>query len=151
MKKIFNHCRLLQQVPIHLPSGICTSLQDHQPSLWTLHSWRCSNHCDVQQWPSIQWRWIQKVCSGAWLHAYHIIISFPPIQWFHWGQGEEGQECLQENWWISQCSSKSITSAMRHPILTGLPSPAEILHGWPAQGTVLSRPSKWINICLIST
>ena len=33
------------------------------------------------------------------------------------------------------------------PITADLPSPAEILHGCPAQGTVLSRPSKRVNIC----
>ena len=32
------------------------------------------------------------------------------------------------------------------PILTDLPSPMEILHRWPAQGAVISRPPKWINI-----
>ena len=32
------------------------------------------------------------------------------------------------------------------PILTDLPYPAEIIHGCPSQGAVLSRPSKWINI-----
>ena len=35
------------------------------------------------------------------------------------------------------------------PITADLPSPAEILHGRPAQGTVLSRPSKKVNICQI--
>ena len=45
--KNINHCRLLQQVPICLPSGICTSFQDHQPSLRTFHSWRHTCHCDV--------------------------------------------------------------------------------------------------------
>ena len=35
------------------------------------------------------------------------------------------------------------------PIMADLPSPAEILHGCPAQGTVLSRPSKRVNICQI--
>ena len=34
-------------------------------------------------------------------------------------------------------------------ITTDLPSPAEILHGCPAQGMVLSRPSKRVNICQI--
>ena len=32
------------------------------------------------------------------------------------------------------------------PITSDLPSPAEILHRCPAQGTVLSRPSKHFNI-----
>ena len=32
------------------------------------------------------------------------------------------------------------------PIMADLPSPAEILHGCPAQGTVLSRPSRKVNI-----
>ena len=35
------------------------------------------------------------------------------------------------------------------PITADLPSPPEILHGHPAQGTVLSRPSKRVNICQI--
>ena len=35
------------------------------------------------------------------------------------------------------------------PIMADLPSQAEILHGRPAQGTVLSRPSKRVNICQI--
>ena len=35
------------------------------------------------------------------------------------------------------------------PITADLLSPAEILHGRPAQGTVLSRPSKRVNICQI--
>ena len=35
------------------------------------------------------------------------------------------------------------------PITADLPSPAEILHGHPAQGTVLSRPSRKVNICQI--
>ena len=35
------------------------------------------------------------------------------------------------------------------PITADLPSPAEILHGCPAQGAVLSRPSKRVNICQI--
>ena len=35
------------------------------------------------------------------------------------------------------------------PIMADLPSPAEILHGRPAQGAVLSRPSKRVNICQI--
>ena len=32
------------------------------------------------------------------------------------------------------------------PITADLPTPAEILHGHPAQGAVLSRPSKRVNI-----
>ena len=35
------------------------------------------------------------------------------------------------------------------PITADLPSPAEILHGCPAQGTVLSRPSRKVNLCQI--
>ena len=32
------------------------------------------------------------------------------------------------------------------PIVADLPSPVEILHGRPAQGTVVPRHPKWINI-----
>ena len=35
------------------------------------------------------------------------------------------------------------------PIMADLPSPAEILHGRPAQGTLPSQPSKKVNICQI--
>ena len=58
-----------------------------------------------------------KVCLRIQLHAHHIITSFPPVQLFHQGHGEESQECLQENWWVSKCSSKSTISAIWHPYL----------------------------------
>ena len=45
--------------------------------------------------------------------------------------------------WPEHCSSY-----VTH-IMADLPSPAEILHGCPAQGTVLSRPSKKVNVCQI--
>ena len=45
--------------------------------------------------------------------------------------------------------ARSLLQLWDTPILTDLPSPAEILHGQPAQGVVISRPSKWINICQI--
>ena len=147
-EKTFNHCRLLQQVPICLPSSIYTSFQDHQPSQKSLHSWRHTNHCDWQ-WPSIQWRWIQKVCLRIWLCAHHIITSFPLVQWFHQGNGEESQECLKVIWQISNAQARALLQLWDTPILTDLPSPAEILHGQPAQGAVISRPSKLINICQI--
>ena len=35
------------------------------------------------------------------------------------------------------------------PIMADLLSPAEILHGHPTQGALLSRPSKRVNICQI--
>ena len=35
------------------------------------------------------------------------------------------------------------------PITADLLSPAEILHGCPTQGAVLSKPSKRVNICQI--
>ena len=104
--------RLLQQVPICVPSGICTSFQDHYSPEGTLCSWRHTCHCHVWQWTPIQWWGIQAVSPWIWLCAHHIIIPFPSIQWIHRGYGEEGQECLQENWWISQCSGLSITSTM---------------------------------------
>ena len=44
---------------------------------------------------------------------------------------------------------KALLQLCDTPIMADLPSPAEILHGHPAQGTVLSRPSKRVNICQI--
>ena len=100
-----------------------TSASSHMSSQWHLHiisrpSTISENSSQLKVYPpSIQWRWIQKVCLRVWLCAHHIITSFPPVQWFHWGHGEEGQECLQDNWWIPKCWSKSTTSDMRHPYL----------------------------------
>ena len=48
--------RLLQQVPICVPSSICTSFQDHYSLEGTLCSWRCTHCCHVWQWTPIQWR-----------------------------------------------------------------------------------------------
>ena len=55
-KKAPNSSRLLQQVPICVSSGICTSFQDHHPLEGTLCSWRhtCCHH--VWQQTSLQWR-----------------------------------------------------------------------------------------------
>ena len=123
-KKTPNSSRLLQQVPIHVPSGLYTSFQDHHSPEVTLCSWRCTRCCHVQQWTPIQWQGIQAVHPWFRLHAHHIITPFPSIQWIHRGHGEESQECLQENWWFSQCSSLSTTPAMwhTHHIRSSLPS-----------------------------
>ena len=45
--------------------------------------------------------------------------------------------------------AKALLQLRDTPITADLPSPAEILHGRPAQGTVLSRPSRKVNICQI--
>ena len=45
--------------------------------------------------------------------------------------------------------ARSLLQLHDTPIMADLPSPAEILHGHPAQGAVLSRPSKRVNICQI--
>ena len=45
--------------------------------------------------------------------------------------------------------SRALLQLRDTPISADLPSPAEILHGCPAQGAVLSRPSKPVNICQI--
>ena len=42
--------------------------------------------------------------------------------------------------------SRALLQLHDTPITADLPSPAEILHGCPAQGTVLSRPSRKVNI-----
>ena len=49
-KKAPHSSRLLQQVPVHVSSGICTSFQDHYSFEGTLCSWRCTHHCHVWQW-----------------------------------------------------------------------------------------------------
>ena len=46
-KKTPNSSRLLQQVPICVPSGICTSFQDHHTPEGTLCYWRHTHYCHV--------------------------------------------------------------------------------------------------------
>ena len=55
-EKAPNSGRLLQQVPIHVSSGIYTSFQDHHPLEGTLCSWRHTHCCHVWQQTSLQWR-----------------------------------------------------------------------------------------------
>ena len=45
--------------------------------------------------------------------------------------------------------ARALLQLCNTPIMADLPSPAEILHGHPAQEAVLSRPSKRVNICQI--
>ena len=95
-----------------------------------------------------QWRWIQKVYLRIWLHTHHI-TSFPPVKWFHQGHGEESQETPTRKHGSLNAQARTLPQLWDTPILTDLPSSAEILHGWPAQEAVISRPSKPINICQI--
>ena len=58
--------------------------------LWELFTTEgCSHHCDVWQWPSIQWRWLQEFCKRVQLHSHNFFPSLPPVKWFHWGHGKE--------------------------------------------------------------
>ena len=65
---------------------------------------------------------------------------------FHRGHGEEGQEHLQKTDGSPNAQARALLQLWDTPISTDLPSPAKILHGWPTQGVVISRPSKQINI-----
>ena len=146
-KKTPNSSRLLQQVPICVPSGICTSFQDHHTPEGTLCCWRHTHYCHVWQQTPIQWWGIQAVCPWFWLHAHHIITPFPSIQWIYQGYGEEGQECLQENWWFSQCFKlEHYSSYVIHPShQISLPQQKfymDVLH----KEQFFSRASKCVNI-----
>ena len=46
----------------------------------------------------------------------------------------------------STAQARALLQLCNTPIVTDLPSPAEILHGRPAQGAVLPRHPKWINM-----
>ena len=46
----------------------------------------------------------------------------------------------------SNAQARALLQLHDTPIMADLPSPTEILHGHPAQGAVLSRPSKRVNI-----
>ena len=67
------------------------------------------------------------------LQAPDILTALPSVEWIHRGHGQEGQSRIQEDGWISKCSSESIIAA-------------ELLHGWPTQGAVMPRRHRPINI-----
>ena len=79
-KKILIIADYFSKFPYIFPVTSTHHFKDHQPSLWTLHSWRHTCHCDVWQWPSIQWRRIQKVCSRVLTSCtpHHHLISCTP-------------------------------------------------------------------------
>ena len=74
---------------------------------------------------------------------HHLIFISQTVSWSQWWRN---WIMHTENWWISKCSGNRITTSARHPISTDLPSHPEILHPWPGQGGVISKPSRWINI-----
>ena len=74
---------------------------------------------------------------------HHLISTSPMVSLRPWWKS---QEHLQENWWISKCSSKSITSAMRHTHLDRSSFSSWNSSWMTSTRTVISRPSKPINI-----
>ena len=119
MVKIFNYCRLLQQVPIHLPSGICTIISRSSTisrELFTAEGTPTIVMSDNGPPFNSKEMNSKDLLESSTSCAHHTITSFLPVQWFHWGHGEEGQEYLQENWLISKHSSKSTTPSYGTPL-----------------------------------
>ena len=80
------------------------------------------------------------------LQAPDVLTALPSIEWIHRGDGQESQSRIQENGQISECSSESPTTVTRHPDRKRPTIPAEILHGWPAQGAVMPQRHRPVNI-----
>ena len=142
-KKAPHSSRLLQQVPIHVSSGICTSFQDHYSLEGTLCSWRCTHHCHVWQWTSIQWS--KEFRQFAHEFDFMHTTSSPH---FHQSNGfikamvKKAKNAYKKTDGSPNAQTRALLQLCDTPIMADLPSPAEILHGCPAQGSVLSRPSK---------
>ena len=78
--------------------------------------------------------------------------QLPPIQNKHWDQVGSPSQCHIDVCHHPKMSDQdwSRDTMGPHPLDgADLPSPAEILHGHPTQGAVLSRPSKRVNTCQI--
>ena len=132
-------------------SGIYTSFQDHHSPKGTLCSWRHTRYHYVWQWTSFQ----RRRNSGSFpvtltsFTPHHHPISISQ-NGFHWGNGEESQKMpTRKTDGSPNAQARALLQLHDTPITADLLSPAEILHGHPAQGRVLSRPSKRINICQI--
>ena len=130
-------------------------------------------HLHIISRPSLTWG---KLFAAEGIPAVVMSDNRPPIQWsnefrqfacdFDFIHTTSSPHFHQSNGFI-EAMVKKVKSAYKKmdgspnaqarallqlcdtPIMADLPSPAEILHGGPTQGTVLSRPSKRVNICQI--
>ena len=110
--------------------------------LWrSLHYRRCSHHCDVWQWPSIQWRQLQEIARE--FNFIHTTSSphFHQSNGFIEAMVKKVKNTYKKTMVHLQLKPEHYFSCAA-PIVADLPSPAEILHGRPAQGAVIPRHPK---------
>ena len=131
---------------ICLPSGICTSFQDHQPSQRTLHSWRHTHHCDSDNGPPFNEDEFKRfACEFNFVHitsSPHFRLSNGFIK----AMVKKVKNAYKKTDGSPNAQARALLQLQDTPISVDLPSPAEIFHGWPTQGAVISRPSKLITI-----
>ena len=133
--------------PYIFPVASGTSFQDHQPSPRTLHSWRHASPlwCLTMALHSMEMNSKGLLESSTSCSPHHHLISTSPMvssrPW--WRRSRTPMRKLMD---LQMLKQEHYFKLWDTPISTDLPSPAKILHGWPAQGAVISRPSKLINI-----
>ena len=147
--EIFNRCRLFLQVPIHLSCHIDSPPKWHWDVWEICFRWKAYHllwwlTMDHPSMVKNSKRFAREFNFKHQTSSLHISISRMDSSI---GHGEEGESCLQEDGWISKCSGKSIVAVTRYTLIAkDLPSPAEILHGWPAQGAVMPWRHRPVNI-----
>ena len=138
-------CRLLQQVSICLPSSIHTSCQDVDAPERPVFCWRHASCSHDGQQTSFQWQRVQTVCRE--FDFFHQTSSphFHQSNRFIKSMVKKVKATFKKADGAPNAQAWALLQLWDTPIVSDLPSPAEILHGCPAQGAVLPRPHRPIN------
>ena len=145
-KKLPYSSRLLQQVPIHVSSGICIHFKTitHMRELFA-----------AEGTPAIVMSDNRPLFNGEEFRQFAREFDFvhtTSSPHFHQSNGfieammKKVKKAYKKTDGSPNAQAQALLQLCNTPITADLPSPAEILHGCPAQGTVLSRPSKCVNI-----
>ena len=146
-EQIFNHCRLLQQIPIHLSCCNDTPQQDAEILERPVFNWRCMLAVVMtDNGPPFNG---DEFKHFAWEFDFTHQTSSPH---FHQSNGfikamvKKAKAAYKKTDGSPNAQAWELLQLWDTPLVSDLPSPAEILHGWPAQGAVMPHPHRLVNI-----
>ena len=122
----------------------------HQKTLRYLRSvfnWRHTICCDGQQWTTLQ-RWRIQVLHSGEFNFKHQTSSphFHQLNGFIEAMVKKVKVAYKKMDGSPNAHARALLQLHDTPITADLPSPAEILHGWPTQGAVMPHYHRPVNI-----